>query len=256
MQMASLEKNKLMLRTLKSDRLSFGLVQKRYHATTGSFWWIFSFELRLIHACKGLTSSLVATADDTSEKDQIYHDLSDLTSFSTKLEIGFLKFRWLSLGIFAVPSVFGRTWSDCSTKLLEIKMEPFPSKRAEMWKDEEMMLRCDATNVSLRNANCWGDDIRDVQGSFWKRCQHVQEQLLRTRRTHCCQKHGRSTWRRGRFLWCEAAVQHEEFLMALGIVHRGCNWVENGHCMWSAQLHILTGAPGRTEWREWWWMVR
>ena len=225
----------------------------------GSFWWIFSFELRLIHACKGLTSSLVATADDTSEKDQIYHDLSDLTSFSTKLEIGFLKFRWLSLEFFAVPFVFGRTWSDCSTKLLEIKMEPFPSKRAEMWKDEEMMLRCDATIVSLRNANCWGDDIRDVQGSFSKRCQHVQEQLLRTRRTHCCQKHGTSTWRRGRFLLCEAAVQHEEFLMALGIVHRGCNWVEKwSHDMWSAwELHILI----RCSWKDWmegvreWWYV-
>lgn len=34
MQMASSKKNKLMLRTLKSDRLSLGLVQKRYHATT------------------------------------------------------------------------------------------------------------------------------------------------------------------------------------------------------------------------------
>ena len=32
------------------------------------------------------------------------------------------------------------------------------------------------------------------------------------------------------FLLCEAAVQHEEFLMALGIVHRGCN-SDNGRCM-------------------------
>ena len=239
-----------MLRTLKSDRLSFGLVQKRYHATTGSFWWIFSFELRLIHACKGLTSSLVATADDTSEKDQIYHDLSDLTSFSTKLEIGFLKFRWFSLEFLPchlslaghgaiVPRNCGRSkWSHFPQSVL----------KCEMWKDEEMMLRCDATNVSLRNANCWGDDIRDVQGSFWKRCQHVQEQLLRTRCTHCCQKHRTSTWRRGRFLLCEAAVQHEEFLMALGIVHRGCNWVEK----WSLHVKCLGIAHlDRCSWKDW-----
>lgn len=117
-----------------------------------------------------------------------------------------------------------------------------------MWKDEEMMLRCDATNVSLRNANCWGDDIRDVQGSFSKKCQHFQEQLLRTRRTHCCQKHRTSTWRRGRFLLREAAVQHEEFLMALGIVHRGCNWVER----WSLHVKCLGIAHlDRCSWKDW-----
>ena len=108
----------------------------------------------------------------------------DLNSFSTKLEIDFRNSMFFPC-IFAAPFVFGRTWSDCSTKLLEIKMEPFPSKHAEMWKDE-MMLQCDATNVSLTNANCWGDDIRDVQGSLCKRCQHFQKQLLRTRRTRCC----------------------------------------------------------------------
>lgn len=35
--------------------------------TAGSFPWCFA--LRLVHACRGLTSSLVATADDTSDKD-------------------------------------------------------------------------------------------------------------------------------------------------------------------------------------------
>eukprot|EP00434_Breviolum_minutum_P013992 symbB.v1.2.012340.t1/scaffold826.1/size159518/7 len=85
---------------------------------------------KLIHACKGLTSSLVATADDTSEKDQIYHDLSDLTRHGA-----------------IVPR-------NC-------------------WRSK------------------WSDDIRD------------------------------------------AAVQHEEFLMALGIVHRGAagrrKSLGNGH---------------------------